>query len=99
TALGRAEQITWAAQLPVGFGDFEAVAGLFQDVELRHRFGCLFRTQQNAVRLMSATTDASPQLMQLRQPEAFRVLNQYHRRIWNIDTHLDHGRADQYLGF
>src|SRR5437762_3919716 len=48
---------------------------------------------------MSATTDSSPQLMQLRQPEAFRVLNQYHRRIWNIDTHLDHGRADQYLGF
>jgi len=35
--------------------------------------------------------------MQLRQPEALRMLDHHHGRLRNIDTHLNHGGGHQDL--
>src|SRR5262249_43551342 len=45
--------------------------------------------------LMLASSDSSAELMQLRQPETFRVLNQHRRSVGNVYPDFKHGRADQ----
>src|SRR5438309_2090486 len=37
--------------------------------------------------------------MELGQTESLRVLDQHHGCVWNINTDLDHSRADQNFGF
>jgi hypothetical protein len=46
-----------------------------------------------------APADAAAELMELGQTESLRVFDQHHGCIWNIDTDLDHSRADQNFGF
>ena len=35
--------------------------------------------------------------MKLREPESLRVLDQHHRRVRHVDSHLDHRRRDEHL--
>ena len=37
--------------------------------------------------------------MELSQSETLRILDEHHRRVCNIDPHLDHRRANQCFGF
>src|SRR2546423_7818108 len=48
---------------------------------------------------MFTTTDAAPELVQLRQTKALGVFNYHHARIGNIDADLEHSRADQRMRF
>src|SRR6185503_10989206 len=79
--LPRAEEISGAAQLEIAFRNHEAVGGG------RHRFQALARIvgprrliQQDAHRLRRTAPDAAAQLMQLRQPESLRMLDDHDRR-------------------
>ena len=43
---------------------------------------------------MCSTANTPTQLMQLGQTKLFGIFNQHHRRIGNINTHLEHAGAD-----
>src|SRR3982074_1684550 len=45
--------------------------------------------------MLGAPSDASPQLMELGEPEAFGMLDPHARRLRHIDTDLDHGGGDE----
>src|SRR5205814_3915330 len=75
--LARAEELARTAQLQIGLGDLEAV------VRTGHRVdpppGLLAQAagrEQDAVRLPLAAADAPAQLVELREAEALRVLDQ-----------------------
>ena len=51
--------------------------------------------EQDAVRLLRAASDAAAELMELREPESLRVLDEHHRRVRHVDAHLDHRRRDE----
>src|SRR2546423_455000 len=44
---------------------------------------------------MLSTADPSPKLMKLCQTKTLRVFDQHHTGIRDIDSDLEHGRADQ----
>ena len=48
---------------------------------------------------MLCAADPSPKLMQLGQTKTLRVFNQHHAGIGDIDTDLEHSRADQRIRF
>ena len=77
SALRRPQQIPWPAHFPISFRDGETVAGFRQHVQFRHRFRRFLVAQQNAIRLMGSVPDPAAQLMQLRQPETLRILDQH----------------------
>ena len=52
---------------------------------------------QDADTAVFTTTDTSPELMQLGQAEAFRILNEHDRCIGDVDPHFDHGSTYQDL--
>ena len=47
--------------------------------------------EQNAVRLLRPAPHAAAQLVQLREAEAFGVLDEHDRCVRDVDPHLDHG--------
>ena len=51
--------------------------------------------EQDAVRCVRPSPDASPQLMQLGEPESLGVLHEHHRGVRDVDPHLDHRGRDQ----
>ena len=51
--------------------------------------------QQQAGRLVGAAADAAAQLMQLRQPEPFGVLDDHDGGVRHVDADLDHGGRDE----
>src|SRR6185503_4770976 len=53
--------------------------------------------EQNAVTPLAPAPDPATQLVQLRQTESFRVLDQHDGRIRDIDPDLDHRRRDEYV--
>ncbi len=55
------------------------------------------RGHQQTIGLVSASPDASAQLVQLRQPEPLGMLDHHDRGIGHIDPDLHHRRGDQYL--
>ena len=48
---------------------------------------------------MLAPSDSPAKLMKLGQPKAFHIFNQHNRGVWNIDSHFNHCRANQGIGF
>jgi hypothetical protein len=44
-----------------------------------------------------AATDTASQLVELREAEALRALDQHHRRIRHVDADLDHGGGDEHV--
>ena len=87
----------FAAQVEVDLGELEPVGRLHEGVEpgLRTLGGAV--VDQPAHRLGRATTDASSELMQLRDAEPARVEHHHHGRVRNVDADLDHGRCDEHV--
>ena len=54
--------------------------------------------EQEARRALGAAADAAAQLMQLRQPEAFGVLDHHDACFRHVDADLDHRRRYQDAG-
>ena len=48
--------------------------------------------------LVLAAADAAAQLVQLREPVPLRALDQHHRRVGDVDAHLDHRGRHQHVG-
>ena len=53
------------------------------------------RVHHNAVGLRLAAADPPPQLMELREAEALRVLNHHHRGVGHVYPDLHHRRGNQ----
>ena len=51
--------------------------------------------EQEAGRALGAAADTAAQLMQLRKPEAFGVLDDHDARFRHVDADFDHGRRDE----
>src|SRR5664279_1565662 len=97
-ALARAEQVAFAAQLQILLGDAEAVFGFAQDREPRlGGFAERRLVEQQAGRVPGPAPDTPAQLMQLRQPEAFGVLDHHDGGFRHVDADLDHRGGDQKL--
>ncbi len=98
TTLLRALDVARPAQLQVEVGDLEAVVGAHHRVEAFASFGAqLVFGHEDAVRLAAAPAHAAAQLVELRQPEAFRVLDDHHGGVGDVDAHFDDGGGEQDL--
>jgi hypothetical protein len=91
--LPRAQHLALTAQLEVDLGELEAVAVLGEGAQARG----LPRTEEQAQRLVRPAPDAPAQLMQLRNPVALGVLDEHHRGVGDIDSHLDDGGGHQHV--
>ena len=97
--MGSAQEIAGAADFEVGFGDGEAVGGLFEDFQAVEFFFGVLAGEQDAPGFFGAAADTSAQLMQLGQTEAFGVFHEEHCGIGHVDTDFNHGGADQHARF
>ena len=90
TGLACTQHFTGTAQFHVPACDFETVSSLAQyRKSLPPGFGKWRLVQQHTTALPAATTDTAAQLVQLRQPQPFRIFNNHQRSIWHIDTHFN----------
>ena len=98
--LARAEQLAGPAQLEIDLGQLEAVGSLHERLEARDR-GLrellLGPRDEQAVRLLRASTNTAPKLVQLRKPEAVGLLHDHDRRVRHVDADLDHRRGDEHV--
>ena len=94
--LARAEELAGAALLEVELGEFEAVLrgdhGIEADVGL---FGDLVAGHQNAVAFGGSAADASAELVELREAEAFGVIDDHDAGVGDVDADLDDGGRDE----
>ena len=97
--MGSAQEIAGAADFEVGFGDGEAVTGLFEDFQAVEFFFGVLAGEQNTPGFLRASADTSAQLMQLSQTEAFGVFHEKHCGVGHVDTDFDHRGADQHARF
>src|ERR1043166_1212758 len=85
TGLASAEELSWTAQLEIGFGDLESVGGSNHGFEscasvVGHSKG----SDENAMGFLSATADAPAQLMQLGKTKPFSVFDDHDGRVGNV---------------
>ena len=92
----RAQHVAAAAQPEILVRDQEPIVGIAQQRQPppRRVVHPLLVQQQTEARVRSAP-DPPAQLVQLRQPEAFGMLDHHHRRRRHIDADLDHRRRHQ----
>ena len=95
-ALAGSEHVAFAAQLQVFLGDAEPVLGFAHDGEAGFRgFAERRAVEQQAGRVLGAAADAAAQLMELREAEAFRMLDHHDGRFRHVDPDLDHRGGDE----
>ena len=91
-----AKEFAGAAQFQIFFRNLKAVAGAHHRVQpLLGFFADPAAGHQHAVGFGGAASDASAQLMHLREPEAFRVFNDHDRSVGDIHAHLDDRGGNQ----
>jgi hypothetical protein len=91
--LPRAKHFTRPAQLEIFLCNDKTVGCFRHDPETLFRNRSLFVSrQQNTVTLFRAAPDSAAQLVQLRQPESFRVLNDHHGCVRNVDADFNNRR-------
>ena len=96
--LARPQELARPPDAQILTRDLEAVVVLVDHLEARLcGFGHRFLEQQDAGALRRAAADPAAKLVQLREPEAFGVLDDHQRRIGHIDTDFDHRRRDQHI--
>ena len=105
TALLGAEEIARAADLQIAQGDFESAAETGVLLDRIHPFARIARChgipgkQQIGVGLRAAAADATPELIEVRETETIRAIDDDGVGVGNIDTAFDDGRADEHVGF
>src|SRR5262245_55521055 len=81
TGLPRAKNVAFPAQPEIFLGDAKAVLGLAHDVEPGlGGFTQRSLVEEEAGRVLAAAPDPPAQLMELREPEAFGMLDHHTRR-------------------
>ena len=100
TRLLRVEQCALSAQAQVLVGEIEPVGGADHRVDASPRLLVLLVgfVEQDARAGMFAPADTPPELVQLREPEPFRVLDEHHGGVRHVDPDLDHRGGDQQVG-
>src|SRR3989338_7385941 len=89
------KNISRAAQLQISFRELESI------LRFNHRIETLLRgtrkviRQQVTVRLQIRSSNASAQLVNLREPESFRTHNHHHSCVRHVDTNFDNGCRDK----
>src|SRR5690606_35643277 len=81
------------AQAKILFGDPEAILRKTEHSQALDRIRRI--GDKDAVALRGPPPHPTAQLMQLREPEAFRMLDDHHGRVRHIDSDFDNGRRDQ----
>src|SRR5438477_7316449 len=90
--LASAKKFSGSAQLQIGFGNLETVAGAHHCFETSASvISHMMWRNQDAMRFLRAAADTSAQLMQLRKTEAFRVFDDHHGCVRNVDANFDDG--------
>jgi hypothetical protein len=94
--LARAKDFARTPQAQILLCDTEAVAGLaHQGKASATDLGETEMADQQASALAAPAPDTAAQLMELRQAESLRALDDHQGRVWNIDTHFNDGGCDQ----
>src|SRR5690606_9944270 len=98
SALLRPLQVTRPAHPQVSFRDLKTIScGNHRIDALRSVCREPVRGHQHAVRLVCTTAHPTAQLMQLRESESLRTLNNHHTGIGYVNTHFNHGCCDHYM--
>ena len=90
----RAKQIAHAAEAQVRARNRKSVLGVGEDRQSFRGVGA-YIAEQNAVGLLATTSNAATQLVQLRQAESLRVLNDHDGGVRDVDANLNHGRRNE----
>ena len=99
-----AEDVARAADLEVGQGDLEARPELRGVEDRLEPLACLVRQplapsiEQVRVRPPRRPTDPPAKLVELRQPERVRAIDDDRVRVRDVEARFDDGRADQDIG-
>ena len=96
--LARTQELTLAPDLEIALGELEAVRGGHHRLEPLHRaLGELLAwpRDEQAVRLLGPSADASTQLVELREAEPVRLLDDHHGRVRHVHADLDHRGRDE----
>src|SRR5438093_4051494 len=94
--LPASQKVARPPRLEVFLGDREAVRRLLEDAEpLARLFPRVPADDERAERAAGRPSDAPAELVQLREAEALRVLDDHERRLRHIDADLDDRRRDQ----
>ena len=93
-------EVTWSTQFEVLFGNLEAIGGIDHHLDaLTGGLANLELGDQDAVALVGTTSHPTTQLVQLAESEAFGILDDHHRGIGHVHTHLDDGGGNEDMGF
>ena len=85
-----AKQLAGAALAQVFLSQLKAVAAFFHHGQpVLPLLGSIL-SNEYAKRLVRASTDAPPELVQLRQPKSIGIFDQHDRGVGDIHAHLDH---------
>src|SRR5256885_3401557 len=93
--LARSHQLAHAAQPHVLFGELEAIIGTREELEPRKDLRRGIVGQQEAPAGRGTSSDPTPELMQLRQPEAIGAFDHHGRRVGDVHADFDDGGRDQ----
>src|SRR5437868_5746117 len=94
------EEFTRTAHFEIEFRDRESVLSLDHGFQPALPFRRDFAAgHEHAVGFVRAAPNASAQLVKLRKPEAFSMLDHHHRGIGHIDSHFDNRGGDQNIDF
>ena len=79
------KDLATATQAQIFLGDHKSIVDLAENIEAGFR-GVGERTfiEQHAGRLRRTAPNAAAQLMKLRKPEHLGILDDYHRRVWDV---------------
>jgi hypothetical protein len=96
-ALQGSQDLALAAKRQVDLGELEpvALAGDRRNPPPRE-LGLRVR-EEDALRLVAAPPDATAKLVELREAETLRALDQHHGRIRHVDANLDDRRGDKHV--
>src|SRR5437870_4135743 len=98
SGLARSGHLAGATQLEVDLSETESIgAGNHGADTFSRNVVDSIRSHQDTQRLLGAAPDTAAQLMKLRKPEPFCVLNEHDGGVRDIDSNFDDGRGDEYV--
>ena len=97
--LSRAENIAFAAEFEIFFGDFESVLGLAHGFKPLPGYVAEVLVEQETMRLCAAASHPSAELVELCKAKPFGLLNDDDGCLRDIHADLDDGGGDQNFGY
>ncbi len=92
------EELAGAAEFEIHFGDGEAVLRIDEGADAFFAGVVQFFSDEQAVALFAAATDASTELVELGEAEALRLLDDHDGGVGDVDADLDDGGRNEDFG-